>query len=433
MSVQTQQLAIDGGTPVRTEPLPAPYLGTYVLGKEELELLTEVVESKCPFRAYGDGNPHMANDFEEEAKAYFGTKYALGTATGSGSFYCAMAAINVGPGDEVIIPSFGWFTDFEAPVMLGATPIFADIDRSLNMDPDDFERKITPRTKAVIVVHFQGATNDMDRVIQIARKHDIKVVEDCAQACGANYKGRRVGSLGDVSCFSFQQNKIMSAGDGGLLVTDDQIIFERAVRFHDLGFLRPSFKDQLGGEERIEPFCGGQWRMNEFTGAVALAQIRKLDSHIIDITRRLYWLVRKRLEAECPDIRYRAVGDVEGDAGISLYIDLGSSEAGEWFYHALTTEGIRVGPSSGAINLLHNPIVLNRKMAHDALPPFGPGQPGEHMTYAPEQCPNTDIIHKSLQAVAMCPAMTEKDADDVAEAIIKVWKNRPSSLFDCGA
>ncbi len=423
------KLAIDGGTPVRTAPFPPPYLGTSVMGQEELELLTEVVTKQLPFREYGAGQPHMVRDFEAAARAYFGVPYALATATGSGSQFCAIAGLGLGPGDEVVIPSFGWYTNFEAPVLVGATPVFADIDRSLNMDPDDFAHKITPHTKAVIVVHFQGATNDMDHLLGIARQHGVAVVEDCAQSCGALYKGSKVGTLGDVSCFSLHQAKIISAGDGGFLLTKDARIFERAVRFHDLGHVRPSLAAQMGGETREEPFSGVQLRMNELTGAVALAQLRKLDSAVLEHTRRYYWDLRSRVVAECPEIAFRQVGDVEGDAGIAFYMDLQTPERADWFGKALRAEGIRIGPSSGCDNLLQDPLIQSRRTLHPALPPFGPGWPGENVRYSPEQCPNTERILRSMVCVALVPRMTAVDIDDIATAIIKVWRGRPRELF----
>jgi dTDP-4-amino-4,6-dideoxygalactose transaminase len=418
----TETLALDGGTPIRSASLPAPYLGTSVYGREELDLLTEVIEKKLPFREYGDGMPHMVRDFEREARAYFDMPCALATATGSGSHYCAMAGVGVGPGDEVIIPSFGWYTDFEAPVLVGATPVFADIDRSLNMDPADFERKITPRTKAVIVVFFQGATNDMDAILRIARAHRILVIEDCAQACGATYKGRKIGGLGDVACFSFQQNKILSTGDGGLLLARDPVIFERAVRFHDLGFVRPSLKAQFG-EEHVPEFAGCQFRMNEFTGAVALAQLRKLDSAILDVTRRHYRNLKKRVLEECPGLKLRPVGDADGDAGIAFFMDFGTPARAAEFAKALSAEGLRVGPSSGCCNLLHAALVRNKQQVHPALPPFGPGCPGESVRYSPELCPQTDDVVNSMVCVALAPKFTDADLDDIARGIIKVWRS----------
>jgi 8-amino-3,8-dideoxy-alpha-D-manno-octulosonate transaminase len=417
---------------VRSTPLPLPYLGTSVMGQEELDLLAEVVRTQLPFREYGAGTPHMVKDFEREARAYFGMPYALATATGSGSFYCALAGLGVGPGDEVIIPSFGWFTNFEAPVILGATPVFADIDRSLNLDPDDVERKITPRTRAIIVVHFQGATNDMDRLLAIAARHGVAVVEDCAQACGATYHGRKVGSLADVSGFSFQQNKIMSTGDGGLLLARDARVFERAVRFHDLGFVRPSLDAQIteatGGKATEQPFSGLQFRMNEFTGAVALAQLRKLETAILGVTRRHFRRLMSVVTAECPGMVFRATGDPEGDAGIAFYMDMQTSERAVWFKKALEAEGIRVGPSSGCSNMLHTALVQGRRQVHPALPPFGPGWAGEHVTYGPELCPNTDRIVDAMVCVAITPRLSDADIDDIATGIIKVWHGQPKEI-----
>lgn len=424
------RLAFDGGTPVRAKPLPAPYLGSSVMGKEELKLLTEVVTKRLPFRAYGAGVPHMVNDFEKEARRYFGVKHALATATGSGSFYCAMAGLGIGPGDEVIIPSFGWFTDFEAPVLLGALPVFADIDRSLNMDPADFERKITRRTKAVIVIHFQGATNDMDRLCRVARKRGIQVVEDCAQACGSIYQGRKVGSLGDVACFSFQQNKILSTGDGGLLLAKDPLVFERAVRFHDLGIFRSLFETQIGGKPKSQAFSGCQFRMNEFTGAVALAQLRKLDPRIIRVTRKYFRRLKQRLRMACPGMKFRQTGDDPGDAGIAFYMDLGTPERGEWFGKALSAEGIRIGPSSGCCNLLKQDFIQHKRLAHPALPPFGPRWPGARIHYLPRMAPNTDRILASMVCIALSPALTSSDVNDMVEAVVKVWRGRPKRLFE---
>jgi dTDP-4-amino-4,6-dideoxygalactose transaminase len=429
MKSATDELAINGGTPVRTRPWPAPYYGASVLGEEEMAMLAEVIAQRSPFRAYGEGHPHMVDDFEREACAYFGTRYALATATGSGSFYCAMAGLGIGPGDEVIIPSFGWYTAFEAPVMLGATPVFADIDRTLNLDPDDVARKITPRTRALINIYFQGGTNDVGRILEIAKANKIKVVEDCAQACGTRYRGRPVGSLGDIGCFSLQQNKIISTGDGGLLLTNDPVVFERAGRFHDLGFLRPALTRQLGGKEAVESFCGGQWRMNEFTGAVARAQLRKLDTVVLDATRRQCGRIREQIAAACPGLRFRQSGDPEGDAGIVLGFDLERPEQAQWLAKAVSAEGVRIGPASACKNLLRDPLVQQRRMAHPALPPFGPGCPGEHVQYTPEQCPNTDAITACVLLIAISPRLADEDGDDIARAVIKVWQGRPAEVF----
>ena len=419
-----------GGAPFTPVPGPRPTTGQACLGEEELALLTEVIAARSPFRAYGEGHPHMVDDFEREACAYFGTRYALATATGSGSFYCAMAGLGVGPGDEVIIPSFGWYTAFEAPVMLGATPVFADIDRTLNLDPDDVARKITPRTKALINIHFQGGTNDLGRILEIARAHGVKVVEDCAQACGARYRGQPVGALGDVGCFSLQQNKIITSGDGGLLLTNDPLVFERAGRFHDLGFLRPALSRQLDGKEVVPSFCGGQWRMNEFSGAVARAQLRKLDAVVLGATRRHWRRICRAARRGLPGTpapAERRSGRRRRHRARARPRDPRASDSG--WRRPCSAEGVRIGPASACKNLLHDPMVLERRMAHPALPPFGPGCPGEHVQYTPDLCPHTDAIVASMLMVAISPLLTEADADDIPRAITKVWHARPARFF----
>ena len=424
-------LAIDGGQPVRTAPLPAAYPGASVLGEEEMVLLKEVIENQSPFREYGVGTPHMVRDFEREVRAYLGVPYALATATGSGSFYCAMAGLGIGPGDEVIIPCYAWYTCFMAPVHAGATPVFADIDRSLCMDPDDFERKITPATRAVLVVHFQGATTNMDRIVSIARAHNVRVIEDCAQAFGVTYHGRRVGSLGDVAGFSLQQNKITCTGDGGLLATYDPLVFERAARYHDLGIIRASLASQLEGQPQEPQFCGLQFRMNELTGAVALAQLRKVDRAVLGVTRGYHRQLVARLSDTCDGIAFRATGDDEGDAGTALFVDLGTPERAAWFNQAVSAEGIRMGPPSACRNLLHTDVVKNRVQVHPALPPFGPGQPGENGALYPGPLPEHRQHHR-LDGLpwAWGPPYKPEDVDDIGTAIIKVWNQRPAALFD---
>jgi 8-amino-3,8-dideoxy-alpha-D-manno-octulosonate transaminase len=308
---------------------------------------------------------------------------------------------------------------------VGATPVFADIDRTLNLDPEDFARKLTPATRAVIVVHFQGGVNNMDRVLEIAREHDVKVIEDCAQAWGGSYRGRKLGSLGEVGCFSFQQNKILTSGDGGLLATSDPVVFERAVRFHDLGFMRGGLAQQLEGEPQLEPAGALQFRMNEFTGAVALAQLRKLEGQVLRPLREHFHALRAELSATCPGVRFRESGDVAGDCGLALYLDLEEADRAEWFTQALQAEGIRAKPATACSNLLHTDLVQNRRQTHPLLPPFGPGAPGEPRTYTPADCPAADHLRKSMTSLILVPWMTEQERGEIVTAVRKAWSGRP--------
>ncbi len=254
----------------------------------------------------------------------------------------------------MILPAFSWFSCYEAIVSLGALPVFCDIDRSLDIDPADFERKITPRTKAVIAVHYQGSPADLGRLLEIAQRRGLKLLEDCAQAIGARYRGRYVGALGDVGIYSLQGNKLITSGEGGLVVTNDAAIFERAVRYHDLGFVRPTFAAQMEGQPAMAEFAGSQFRMNETTAAVALAQFDRLD-WIIERCHGSWCALRQKLAARAPGLQFRQPNDANGDAGITLYLDLGTPAQAARFSQALAAEGIPIGPSSGMTNLLRQP------------------------------------------------------------------------------
>jgi 8-amino-3,8-dideoxy-alpha-D-manno-octulosonate transaminase len=424
-----ETLALEGGSKACTRPIPSTWWGASVIGEEELALVTEVIRSRSLFRDYGPGKPHMVNDFEREARAYFGAAHALAVTSGSAALYCAMAGLGIGPGDEVILPALVWRSDFQAPVALGATPVFADIDRSLNLDPADLERKITPRTKAVIMVYFQGGVGDVGCVLEVCSRRNLKLVEDCAQSVGATYRGQKLGSFGDVGCFSFQHNKIMVTGEGGLVVARDPRVFERAVRYHDLGLYRSALQAQTGQPPAVADFSGLQFRMNELTGAVALAQLRKLDRAVLDITRRHFRWLKTEVQQTCPGLGFRATGDDDGDAGINLFLDLGSPERGLWFNRALAAEGVPVGATTRACNALAEEWVLERRQTHPAAAPFGPGCPGEARRYPRDACPQTDGIIASMVAIPITPHTTEQDLRDVADAIAKVWRLRSPALF----
>src|SRR5215471_14298289 len=234
------ELAVSGGAPVRTKPLKADFWGPQYYDEKEQQQLKDVLTSRRPFRWYGPGKepPMKVATFEKEFAARIGTRYSLAVTSGTAALQCAMAALQIGPGDEVILPAWTWHSCYNAIVLTGALPVFAEIDESFNIDPSDLESKITPQTKAILAAHLQGNPCDMDRIMPIAQKHGIRVLEDCAQSIGASYKGRPVGCIGDIAIYSLQVNKTITAGEGGAVVTNDPALFEGASRFHDLGQFR---------------------------------------------------------------------------------------------------------------------------------------------------------------------------------------------------
>ena len=230
--------------------------GGFLYGEEEMQSVAEVIENQSPFRYYGPKVQGKAGAFEREAKEFFGVKHALAVSSGQPLWWWLRAS-GVGPGDEVIVPAVTFIACAGAVVACNAIPVFCDVDESLNMDPVALVRCITPRTKVIMVVHLQGASADMDRIMAIARRHNLKVIEDSAQSFGAAYKGRYVGTMGDIGTFSLQINKTITAGEGGLVITDDENLYQRAVIAHDQGNIRDA-----EGHVVVNPDCPGFYGEN---------------------------------------------------------------------------------------------------------------------------------------------------------------------------
>lgn len=414
-----EKLAINGGTPVRTTPFPTHMLGASLIGQEELNELADVVREKSPFRHYGIGNPEKVKTLEAMFEERFGCKYALAVSSGSAALLCAVAAAGLGIGDEVIIPSFAWYTDYCVLAILGITPVFADIGDDLNMDPADFERKITNKTKAVIPVHYQGAPAKMDEIVRIARAHDLLIIEDCAQALGGMYHGQMLGTFGDIAITSFQTHKMITAGEGGMLFTNNEELYARAVRYHDLGNIRPFFVGKLENKEladRSLMFAGLQLRMSELQGAFLCAQIRRLDD-ILATCRKHHKRIREHLAGN-PNfaIRYE-----EGDCGLAFIMLMPTVEIADQFSAAMNAEGIPCGPTSFCCNLVADYPVKNKGLACPAMPPFGPGFDAENVVYDPNViCPNTDDYVARFVAIGIGPLYTENEVDDIIHALDKV-------------
>ena len=228
------KLAIQGGAPVRTKPWVSKFIGGEELGQEEKNRLLRVLDKKRVFRYVPEGlEDSEVAQLEKEYKRFTGAKYALAVNSGTSALICALIAAGVGPGDEVIIPAYTWVATAGAVALVNAVPVLCEIDDSLTMDPEDLESRITPLTKAVIVVHMRGISCNMDGIMAVARKHNLKVIEDAAQANGGQYKGQMLGSIGDLGCFSLQQSKVITTGEGGMVVTNSETMWQRAVLYHD--------------------------------------------------------------------------------------------------------------------------------------------------------------------------------------------------------
>lgn len=412
--------AAQGGTPVRRTPLRADYWGTQYYDAQEREQLLEVLETGRPFRWYGPrgSTPRKAAAFEQEFAARMKTRYALAVTSGTAALEAAMAALQIGPGDEVIIPAWTWHSSASCVIRAGALPVFAEIDESFNIDPDDMERRITPQTKVVMAVHLQGCPADMDRILPVARKRGIKVLEDCAQAVGGSYKGKPLGSMGDISIYSHQLNKTITSGEGGSVVTNDPVLFERAARFHDLGALRGPHQSLLGSPT-LAPFSGGaNFRMSEFTAGVMLAQLRKLDTIVKAVrsnARYVYEGIR-----DLPGIRFRHLPDPAGDMGTGVFIRFDSKEKCRRFMESMKAENVPVSPPSGSVVLPVLPYIEQKITLHPAWPTWTVGR-GKSIRYGAATCPRTLDVLSRFAGPLIDPKFTRRDLDDIVAAVRKVY------------
>jgi 8-amino-3,8-dideoxy-alpha-D-manno-octulosonate transaminase len=412
-----ERLAIDGGAPLNTEPFPTTMLGPALIGEEEAQAVAEVIRSKKLFR-FLDREHSWCAELENRFKAMTGCAHALAVGGGTASLICGLVGIGVGEGDEVILPGYTYIASASAVLTCGAVPVIADIDASLTLDPNDIEHNITKRTKAVMPVHMRGIPCDMDAILAVARKHGLQIIEDTAQACGGSYKGRRLGSLGDVGCFSLQQFKIMSAGEGGMVVTNRREVFERAALRHDsaMCFWNPE-------DTTVEPFPGENFRMNEMEGALGCVQFNRVEG-ILARTRAIQRRIQEGI-ADVPGVTLHQSPDPAGDCGISVAVFLDSAEKAKWFAQALRAEGIPAGSMyDKGIPDRHIYCYWDyvmRKTSGDAHGwPWTSPRHDQTRQYSPDMCPRTLNFLGRAVVFGLSQAFEERHADLIIDGVRKV-------------
>ncbi len=255
-------------------------------------------------------------EFEQKFASYCGSRYGVSTTSGTTALHLALASLGIGQGDEVIVPAFTMIAPVFAILYVGAKPVLVDCERETwNMDVAQIERKITPRTRAILPVHIYGHPCDMDPILDIARRHHLYVIEDAAEAHGAEYKGRRVGGIGDVACFSFYANKIITTGEGGMLVTSREDVADRARRLKDQAYSR---------EKRfLHTDLGFNYRMTNIQAAIGLAQLEKIDQ-LVEMRRKNARLYGRLLS---------------GVKGIGLPVEKKWAKNVYWMYCILVEDG----------------------------------------------------------------------------------------------
>ena len=396
------RLARDGGTPARTRPEAPMFPGGMEVGDEELAALERVIRGKNLFRYYGVGEgPREVAAFEREFAAHMGARRALCVNAGSSAIICGLIGAGVGPGGEVIVPAYTWNATPNAVLACGALPVLAEVDESLTLDPADAERKLTSRTKAIVPVHMRGAPADMGAITALAERHGLVLVEDVCQAAGASFEGRRLGTFGDAGGFSLQFNKIITTGEGGVMITDRDDLYDLALEVHDCA---GSVRRGAG----LPRFPGWNFRASELIGAVARVQLQRLDG-LLERMRANHARLSEEVGA-LPGLALRHPNDDGGDAGIALIAFAETAPLASEAVAALQAEGVlAVRIYSPDVVDLH--VYPYWRPVLDALASAGA---------PPPDCPRTlDLLERTVHA-DVSPLCDEQDLEEIALAFRKV-------------
>lgn len=422
MKTGTGKLAIDGGKPARCKPLPPNYPGALMMGEEEASRAAEVIRARSPFRFYGPDVRGTGFELEEMMEKTLGMPYVLGVTSGTAALMVAMKALGIGYGDKVVCPAVTFLATATAIVCCNAVPVFADVDDSLNMDAKDLERVVDDEVRAIIVVPIVGVPVNMDPIMEFASRRNIAVIEDVAQSCGVRYKGRYAGTIGDVGTYSFQMNKILTAGEGGAVATRRLDVFDRAIRFHDQGLVRAGFRERYGitSTDDTAAFAGQNYRMSEITAAVLAEQWRKMPA-LLASTRANYDRLRDGLRAQIPSIVFRGSPDPAGDIGCTLGIVLPSAEAAQRFNAATAAENIGTFLLYGGKPVFTNPCFMHKRSADRG--PFPWDFPFKNpVEYRVGMCPTAENLTPRTTFLPVSHSLTNADVAEIVDGLAKVWR-----------
>ena len=380
----------------------------YRIGQAEIDAVARAINSRDFFKINGSGREVL--NFENEWKETVGSEYAILMSSGFGALTTALIAMGIGPGDEVIVPAYTYIATALAVTAAGAIPVIADIDETMTLDAADCERKISAHTKAIIPVHIQGFPSDMDAICALAKKHGLYVLEDACQSDGGRYNGRYLGTIGDAGAYSFNYFKVITAGEGGALVTNDRTIFERSLISHDASAVA-FFGDQLNGIS--EPL------FSDITGAILREQLKRMPGLLYDLR-----VNKKKLIAGMGDkLTVAPSHDAEGDCGTTLSLRFETAEETRAFaaYCGENGIGITVPIDTGKhIYTNWTQIMEKRGALHPAMDPFKmEANQGLQMDYTPDMCEKSLDLLRRTAYLMINPDWTDADIAHVADILKK--------------
>ncbi len=363
------------------------------IGSREIAAAVRVL-SRGDLARYHTSRTSETSKFEIELADAMGTSHALAVNSGTSALICALVGARIGPGDEVLVPAYTWVSTAAAVLAVGAVPILVEIDESLTIDPVDIEARITPATRAIIPVHMLNLVCDMDAIMTIARAHNLVVIEDACQAIGVQYKGRRVGAIGDAGAFSFNQHKNIRSGEGGAVLTNSDQMHARAGMYHDVGSYERA--EQFASDEPV--FVGINARMPELSAAILRPQLRRLDKQLALRQKRRAMVIERLEELDDRDLRMSPHHDPASAVGVAIAFDDPAKAAafGE-------TKGARCLIDTGRHVYTNWKSIISKHPQHPSLDPYSWND--RPIDYDHDTCPRTLEILARTCTVEVAPEL----------------------------
>lgn len=384
------------------------------IGQEEVEELKKVIETRSMFKI--NNGLKTSERVEAKLRDKMDCAYSILVSSGHAALTSALVALGVGPGDEVIVPAYTYIATALAVVAAGAIPVIAEVDETLTISPEDIEKKITKHTKAIVPVHIQSFPCHMEKIMAIAKKHNLSVVEDACQADGGSFHGKRLGTWGDAGALSFNYFKIISSGEGGALLTNRKDVADVALIYQDSSAVA-YFGDQLS-DNAIPLFCGQEFRSNELCAAVVNVQLDRLEGILADLRKNKKYMM-DGLKDVC---KFVPSNDAEGDCGIVLPVQF--DDADKALAAAKTAGGIRPYDMGKHVYKHWTPIMEKRGAFHPLMDPFKMEANIDIVPdYREDMCQHTLDLLSKVTYFYINPDWTKEEMDEKIASIKEALKH----------
>ena len=377
----------------------------YIVGQEEIDAVTRVIRNNALFR-YGVGDE--CDRFEARYAKYLGAKHFALAASGSNALAAAMIGVGLGPGDEVLIPAHTYMATATSVLTVGAIPVIVDINETLTIDPDAVEAMIGPRTRAVVPVHMWGTACDMERIMAIAKRNRLIVIEDACQGVGGAYRDHKFGTIGDVGCFSFNYYKNMTAGEGGGVAVNDDAVAERVRCAID-----PCHFYWHGRNDSTQPFAGNGARATELMGAMLNAQLDQLDGMVGAMRAEREKILAGTASLDNLGLRHAPMNSPDHDCATQVFYTLPSAEAANRFVQVFPS--VIAGKTGRHTYTEWDQVLMGAGAAHPAMNPYNMPENAEcRRSYSKDMCARSlEILNRTV----MVPTNPQHSAAEIEDII----------------